>query len=131
MRTLIAEDDFTSRLLLEGILQQFGPVDTVMNGREAVKATLTALTAGQPYDLICLDIMMPEMDGHAALREIRHLEEQAGIAGPDSAKVIMTSALADSQNIMGAFREQCDAYINKPISKGTLISHLTALELVP
>jgi two-component system, chemotaxis family, chemotaxis protein CheY len=130
MRTLIVEDDFTSRLLLQGILKQYGPVDTVVNGREAVEATRAALTAGKPYDLICLDIMMPEMDGHAALREIRHVEEQAGVPGADSAKIIMTTALADSRNVMDAFREQCDAYVNKPINKVKLIEHLTALGLI-
>jgi two-component system chemotaxis response regulator CheY len=130
MRILIVEDDFTSRLLLQGILKQYGQIDTAVNGREAVEATRGALTGGQPYDLICLDIMMPELDGHGALKEIRHLEEEAGIAGPNSVKVIMTSALADSKNIMGAFREQCDAYVNKPINKGKLIDHLRGLGLI-
>lgn len=130
MKTLIVEDDFTSRLVLQGILKQYGPVDTVVNGREAVETARAALTAGQPYDLICLDIMMPEMDGHAALREIRHIEEQAGIPGADSVKIIMTTALADSKNVIGAFREQCDAYVNKPVNKAKLIEHLTALGLI-
>jgi two-component system, chemotaxis family, chemotaxis protein CheY len=131
MRTLVVEDDFTSRLLLQSILKQYGSVDTVTNGREAVETARDALIEGEPYDLICLDIMMPELDGHGALKEIRRLEDQAGIAGPDSVKVIMTSALADSKNVMSAFKEQCDAYVNKPIDKKKLIGHLHALGLVP
>lgn len=130
MRILIVEDDFTSRLLLQGILKQHGEVDTAVNGREAVEAARAALIQGQPYDLICLDIMMPELDGHGALKEIRHLEEEAGVAAQDSVKVIMTSALADSKNVMSAFREQCDAYVNKPINKAKLVDHLRDLGLI-
>jgi hypothetical protein len=68
MKTLIAEDSDTSRLLLQGLLKSYGPTHTGLNGKETVRVVRTALEEGEPYDLICLDIMMPEMDGQAQAR---------------------------------------------------------------
>ena len=93
MKFLIAEDDFTSSLLLQGLLKPYGTSDIAANGKEAVEAVRAALKARKYYDLICLDIMMPEMDGQTALKEIRDLEVASGILITDCAKVIMTTAL--------------------------------------
>ena len=68
MKTLIVEDDFTSRLLLQEILKRYGAVHIAVNGREAVDAVRAAAESDESYDLICLDIMMPEMDGYQALK---------------------------------------------------------------
>jgi two-component system, chemotaxis family, chemotaxis protein CheY len=129
IKTLIVEDDFTSRLLLQEILKGYGPTHIAVNGREAVDAVRTALKAGQPYDLICLDIMMPEMDGQAALRQIRGLEEARGIYSTDGTKIIMTTALGDLKNSTRAFMALCDAYLVKPIDKAKLLEHLRAYQL--
>ena len=88
MKSLIVEDDFSSRFLLQGLLEPYGDCHVAVNGREAVSAYRMALDAGQPYDLVCLDIMMPEMDGHAALKEIRAMEESKGIDSTHGAKII-------------------------------------------
>ncbi|MFY9742801.1 MAG: response regulator, partial [Candidatus Sulfotelmatobacter sp.] len=92
MRTLIVEDDFTSRLLLQSFLAQYGECHIAVNGTEAVAAFRAALENQQPYDLICMDIMMPEMDGQAAIQEIRAIEEAGGIISSNGAKIIMTTA---------------------------------------
>ena len=75
MKTLIVEDDFTNRLLLQELIKGYGLPHVAINGKEALEAVRTALEADEPYDLVCLDIMMPEMDGHTALMEMRALEE--------------------------------------------------------
>ena len=75
MRTLIVEDDFTSRLLMQAILAPCGECHIAVNGREAIQAFRLARAQGRPYDLVCLDIMMPEMDGHAVLKVLRAAEE--------------------------------------------------------
>jgi hypothetical protein len=59
---LVVEDELTSRELLKVILEPYGTIQTVADGIEAMKAFNLAL-AKQPYDLICLDIMLPKMDG--------------------------------------------------------------------
>jgi two-component system, chemotaxis family, chemotaxis protein CheY len=124
MKALVAEDDFTSRLLLQKLLSPFGEVHVAVNGTEAIEAYRQAKKAGEPYSLVCLDIMMPEMDGQAVLKEIRGLEEADGINLGHGTKVIMTTALKDRANVMTAFREQCDAYLAKPIDRAKLVGCL-------
>jgi CheY-like chemotaxis protein len=74
MKTVIVEDDFTSRLLLQEFLEQYGAIHIVVDGKEAVEAMRSAMDAGEPYDLVCLDIMMAVMDGQQTLKEMRGLE---------------------------------------------------------
>lgn len=130
LKTLVVEDDFTSRLILQEILKPYGAVHIAVNGREAVQAVQAAMEAGDPYTLICLDVMMPELDGQAALRQIRALEEARGIFSTDGAKVIMTTALSDLKSISTAFKGLCDAYLIKPVDKAKLLEHLRALSLI-
>lgn len=130
LKILIAEDDFTCRKLLQSFLSEYGDCFVAINGHEAVEAVRESLDEGQPYDLVCLDIMMPEMDGHEALEAIRQIENEHGIAGLDSVKVIMTTALGDSKNVIGAFRTGCEAYIVKPVSKEKLLEEMEKLGLV-
>ncbi|MBW2185426.1 MAG: response regulator [Deltaproteobacteria bacterium] len=129
MKILIAEDDLTSRLILENFLQEYGTTNVVVNGTEAVSAVRSALKDGQPYDLICLDIMMPEMDGVKALEKIRKSEEGRGITSTYGAKIIMITALDDPKNVMDSFKELCDAYIVKPIDKTMLLQKLDEIGL--
>jgi len=131
LKILVVEDDFTSRKVMCGMLNPYGDCDIAVNGKEAVRAFKEALDHGKKYDLICLDIMMPEMDGQDALKEIRRIERERNIIGSDSVKIIMTTALSDSKSLMHAFREQCEAYIVKPIRKEKLLEQLHLLGLVP
>lgn len=130
MKTLIVEDDFTSRVVLHGLLAQYGECHIAVNGQEAVEACATALTIGRYYDLICLDIMMPEMDGQTALKQIRAGEERMGILSNRGAKIVMTTALDDARNIMDAFQGLCDGYLVKPIDGEKLVRWLKQHDLI-
>jgi len=130
MRTLIVEDDFTSRLLLQSFLSKYGECHIAVNGKEAIAAFRAAQESGQRYDLICMDIMLPEMDGQTAIKEIRAMEEGAGTLSTHGAKIIMTTALGDAKNVVQSFHSLCDAYMVKPIDTGTLLGHLRDLHLV-
>ena len=130
MRSLVAEDDFTSRKLLQRFLSAHGACDAAAHGAEAVDAFEAAMKEGEKYDLICLDIMMPKKDGQTVLKEIRQIEEENGIRGLDCVKVIMATALSDSDNVMEAFRSQSDAYIEKPVDKKKLLKELKTLGLI-
>ena len=130
MKCLIVEDDFAARKLLQRYLSDHGECDIAVDGNEAVEAFRQATDEEWPYDLICLDIMMPNMDGHEALKAIRQIESDHGINGLDGVKVIMTTALDDSQNVMDSFREGCEAYIVKPVEKNKLFEEMTNLGLI-
>jgi two-component system chemotaxis response regulator CheY len=130
MRCLIVEDGLAGRTILKQILSEYGECDLAEDGDEAVAALEKAFEAGKPYDLLCLDIMMPGMDGHEVLSILRDMEAQNGIHGLDGAKVIMMTALEDTKSIFKAFREQCEAYLLKPIRKEKLVECLRGLELI-
>jgi two-component system, chemotaxis family, chemotaxis protein CheY len=130
MKTLVAEDDLTSRLLLSELIAPYGVCHTVVNGKEAIEAYMMARSIGTPYDLICLDIMMPEMDGQATLKKIREIEKRDGIEIGDGTKIIMVSALSDMTNVFQAYKQFCDDYLAKPIDKVSLVNSLKSLGLI-
>ncbi|MGD0907598.1 MAG: response regulator [Candidatus Acidiferrales bacterium] len=130
MRTLIVEDDFTSRLLLQTILAKYGECHIAINGKEAVDAFRLSKQNRNSYDLICMDIMMPEMDGQTALREIRNVEESEGTLSTSGVKVIMVTALDEVKDVVASFKSLCDAYLFKPVDSGKLHQQLKMLSLI-
>ncbi|THB67266.1 MAG: response regulator [Desulfovibrio sp.] len=131
MKVLIVEDDFTSRKLLQTILSPYGDCDIAVNGKEAVEAFSQAYASDAPYDLICMDIMMPEMDGQEALKQIRTIERESGVRGAGEVMVIMTTALDDPKNVVEAYyKGGATSYIPKPIDKQLFIHLLRNLGLI-
>ncbi|MBP5306310.1 MAG: response regulator [Lachnospiraceae bacterium] len=130
MRILIAEDDFASRKFMMRFLQKYGECDVTVDGMEAVDAFLMALEAGEGYDLVCLDIMMPELDGYQALKAIRDIEKEKGIPTDKQSKIIMTTALNEGRNVTKAFELGCVAYAGKPIDQEKFESVLKKLGLL-
>ncbi|HAN09620.1 MAG TPA: response regulator [Clostridiales bacterium] len=116
MKILIAEDDLISRMLIKAFMSTYGRCDVVVDGVEAVELFLLAHKEGEPYKLICLDIMMPRMDGVAALKTIRGIEKQKGVQENEWAKIIMTTALNDKETVSATYELGCDAYAWKPLN---------------
>lgn len=131
MRILIAEDDFIGRKLLQKFLSQYGECDIAVNGLEAIDAYLSSDKNQTPYDLICLDIMMPKMDGLKVLKAIRDIEKKKGIPDGDRVKIIMTTALNDRKTVSESYDSGCEAYAWKPIDLEKLKDVLKKLELIP
>lgn len=130
MRILIAEDDLASRRFLLKFLSQYGECDIVVDGIETLDAYLMAVKENNPYDLICLDIMMPKVDGVKALKAIREFEDDREIIPEKRAKIIMTTALMDTEYVHKAFELGCEAYAAKPIDTNKLVEVMKKLELI-
>lgn len=130
MRILLAEDDFATRKFMVGFLSKYGECDVTVNGEEAVDAFIMALEDGEPYDLVCLDIMMPVMDGYQALLGIRNLEKQRNIPEDKAVKVIMTTALNEEKNVKMAFELGCTIYSGKPIDQEKFEQAMRKLNLI-
>ncbi len=130
LKILVVEDDFVGRKLLVRHLSVYGNVDVAVDGAEAIQAFYLETMKGTPYDFICLDVMMPELDGQEVLKSIRETEGKHDIRPGYGVKIIMTTALDDSENIMKAFTEQCDAYLVKPIRKAALLEKMAELGLI-
>ncbi|WKY48844.1 response regulator [Eubacteriaceae bacterium ES3] len=111
---LIAEDDVVSRKFLSKFLKPYGDCDLVVDGLEAIDAYILSIKEQDFYSLICLDIMMPRVDGIKVLKTIRDLENQYNIK-ENKTKIIMTTVLGEQDIVQSAFDNGCDAYSNKPI----------------
>ncbi len=130
LKILIVEDDFMVRQVLRDILEVHGVVDIAVNGEEAVQAFRVAWRKDEPYDLLCMDIMMPVMDGNEALIKIREIELSLGIIGSDEVKVIMISALDDAKTVVKAYSKGgATSYIVKPIEKDRLLHEMRSIGL--
>ncbi len=130
VRILIAEDDLASRKVISKFLSNYGECDITIDGMEALEAFMMAWDEGRPYDLICLDIMMPELDGIKTLKAIRDIETQKGLKEDKRAKIIMTTALNDKDSVMNAFETGCEAYAAKPLNMDKLAEVMKKLNLI-
>lgn len=130
MKILIVEDDFASRKFILNFLSNYGECDVTVDGMEAVDAFMMAQEEEQPYNLICLDVMMPVMDGYQVLKTIRDLEKQKGIAEDKMVKIIMMTALNEEKNVKKAFEMGCTVYCAKPIDLDKLLSVMRKLNLI-
>jgi len=130
LKILIAEDDLASRKFLSKFLSQYGECDLVIDGLETIDAYMLSMRERNPYDLICLDIMMPKIDGVKVLKAIRDLERQKGILPEKRVKIIMTTALAEAELVQTAFDYGCEAYASKPIDTAKLLEVMVKLGLI-
>jgi len=115
-RLLVAEDNSANQLIIRAMLERLGAqVDIVSDGKEAVEAATE-----RPYDLVLMDINMPEMDGLAATKAIRQID------GPMASVPIV----AMTAHVMRGDREEIlaqslDDYLAKPVNRAELIAILT------
>jgi two-component system, chemotaxis family, chemotaxis protein CheY len=130
MKILIAEDDFASRKFLYKLLSQYGACDMTVDGIETVEAFAIAQDMGEPYDLLCLDIMMPKIDGLKALKTIREFERKKGIKESEKCKVIITSALSETEVAFESFSTGSEVYQTKPIDVEMFRDAMKKLQLI-
>jgi two-component system, chemotaxis family, chemotaxis protein CheY len=129
-KILVVEDDSVSRKIICRFLEKYGTVHIAVNGKEALKLFKKALDEKTPYNLICLDIMMPAMNGHETLEFIRRAEEKSLITGHSRTTIIMTTALDSSEHILQSFNNQCDGYITKPVTRKKIENEFSKLNLL-
>jgi len=124
LKVLVVEDDFTSRVLLQSLLLEFGTPHVAVDGIEAIQAFCSARQSGKPYDLVCMDVRLPEMNGMEALERIRMIEKQEGIQPSNAVKIFMTTGVRDLKTVSSSFNALCDAYLTKPLDASDMIAEL-------
>lgn len=131
MNILIIEDDYTSRTLMQHMLKNYGTCTVATDGLAGLQEFTSALNAGRGYDLVCLDIMMPNMNGYDALRQIRAVEQDKRILPSNGVKILMTTAIDTLASVKTSYFELCDGYLTKPLHKDKLLAELRSLNLIP
>lgn len=127
-RILIVDDSPVNRRIVREYLKIFGECEEANNGRKGLDMFTAAHEGGTPYQLICLDLWMPEMGGHETLDLIRKWERDQQVEQP--AKILIISALSDKQNVIRT-QSKCEGYIVKPLRKEVLSEKLNFLGFTP
>ncbi len=130
LRILVVDDDYTSRVQLKAILSFYGDCDAAPDGEIALKLIADALSSGVPYDLITMDMEMPQLSGFDVLSRIRHLEGEMNITGKKKAHIIMITVRDKMQDVIQAYKEECTGYMVKPATPQKMKEVLTEVGLV-
>ena len=127
MRILAIDDEFAALSLLVAIFSEYGACDAATNGHQALDMYHQAFLSETPYDLIVVDIQMPEVDGLEVLKKIVHSEKYSG-AKP--AKKIVISADSSPHNVCMAGKFKCEAFLVKPVRRDALMAKLDGMGYV-
>ncbi len=118
LRVLVAEDNPINQKVITFMLEPMGMTPVMAaNGREAL-----AFFKIDSFDLILMDMMMPEMDGLAATQAIRAWEKQNNLP---RTPIAMLSANAMSEHVKAALAAGCDVHIAKPVTPASLVTGMT------
>jgi two-component system chemotaxis response regulator CheY len=130
-RYLIIEDDEMSRIMLQEFLAKFALCDVADNGLEGLILFENALLSGNPYSLMCVDLIMPEMNGLAFIRKVRDLEQAKGLDNESRSKIFVISSSDSTWDKADLLLDNlCDDYIVKPFNRSSLMANLYKNDLV-
>ena len=128
MKVLIVEDDTTSARMVEAILSHVGgECDSVRDGESAYERFCEAYEGGEPYDLVCLDLHLPEADGVEFLNGIRQYEELQGLVASEVVKVVVISGDKETRSVYDAMTAGCTSYLVKPLDRKKFLDELSRL----
>jgi two-component system chemotaxis response regulator CheY len=128
---LVVEDNATLREMTSAFLVDHAEVVTACNGREGAGIFARAYEEKNPFDLVLLDIVMPEMDGRMALKLMRLVEKTLPAAQGQRGVIIMTTALESAEDVQDSlWQGDCTDYLVKPVARADLMAMLRRYELV-
>ena len=118
LKILLAEDNKFNQLVIEQVIEEFGFVlDIVETGKEVIQKL-----AQNHYDLILMDVNMPEMDGYTATK---HIREQMG--SKSNIPIIVITSPSDRQEYTKSLLLGANTFISKPINPEELLTEITTL----
>lgn len=130
MRIMIADDNETDRAMLHGLLKAQGHCKLCCDGSNAIGEFKRAIETMEPFNLVCLDIAISDIEGTEVLKQFRALEKQHGLAEKKStAVIVITTSLGDVKHILAATKSGCNGYLTKPIDQERLYAELCKLGL--
>ena len=129
MKILVVDDDLVSRKKMMKILTDFGQCEDIKNGKAAIGAVKTALENWKLYNLITLDISLPDISGIKVLSIIRKLEEERGLEPKEKSKILIVTSHSDSETVKACIGK-CDGYMIKPINKNVMVEKMKKMNLL-
>lgn len=127
MRSLVVDDELVSRKKMQRIMDSFGECRAVDNGMAAINAVISSWKDNEPFEVITLDISMPDMTGIEVLGKIRLLEKKRSDPKQARLRIIMVTSHSDKENVVNALKAGCDDYVAKPFDKKIMAGKLKKL----
>jgi putative nucleotidyltransferase with HDIG domain len=129
VKILIVDDDPVTRSLLKKQISDLAECREAESGQAAVEAYRDSLEKNDPFQIITLDIMMPDMDGQKVLETIRGIEKEKNLTKKERVRILMISSRSDKETIITCVRLGCDDYIAKPFERDIIIKKMKKLGL--
>ncbi len=127
MRILVVDDDVTSQTVMMKTLCEFGECVAASSGEEAMAEFNHAYDIGSPFDLISLDISLPDASGIDVLKTIRAVEKARTVSRDRGSRVIMVSSFSDHNRVIGSVQAGCDHFIVKPFDRASLLEKISQI----
>ena len=127
MKILVVDDDSVSRKVLLKALETFGQCEEAEDGREATAAFKQAWDESSPFDLLMLDLSMPDMDGKEVIQQIRGLEKDMKVPNQGQTKIVMVTSHSEEDTVLACLRAGCNDFIVKPVDREVLFEKLAKL----
>jgi len=127
LKVMVVDDELVSRIKLARILSDLGVCHQFDSGKEAISVFEKALVEKQPYQLVTLDISMPDTDGLEVLNRFRQLENDYDVPDEKKTKIVMVTSQTERDSILSAIAESCSDYIIKPFERVKIAERLKRL----
>ena len=130
MRILIVDDDTQNRKLLMDIASKMGECEEADGGQAALDAFKAAWEDWRPFNLIFLDVLMPDMDGRQVLLKIKEIEKEKKMSEQHQVRVIVVTGVSEEETVLDCVRNGCDEFIVKPIDVKLVFEKIKKLGLM-
>ena len=130
MKALIVDDMLVDRKVLVQILSKYAECETADSAVVAFEKIVTSLENNDPYDLICLDILMPKIDGEETIQKIRRLETIEKYKDLKKPKILIVTSSEERAETLKKMPNGPHGYIIKPINRASLLDFLNKFGLV-
>lgn len=127
MRILVVDDESVSRRKMELIMRSFGQCETAESGSIAIESFVKAWENWSPYDLISLDLLMPEMNGDEVIQKIRDMEKEKSVPDDKRVRIMVVTSKSDKESIITCIQAGCNEYIIKPFDRHTVEGKLAKI----
>jgi len=129
MNILVVDDEIVSQKKMIKILSGFGTCDGVKTGKSALRAVKTALENWKLYNLITLDVSMPDISGIKVLAAIRKMETDRSLADDEKSRILMVTSHSDMETVKACVGK-CDGYIIKPFNREVMTNKIKKIGLI-
>ncbi len=129
MNILVVDDEIVSQKKMVKILSGFGTCDGVKTGKAALRAVKTALESWKLYNLITLDVSMPDISGVEVLDAVRKMETDRGLADDEKSKILMVTSHSDIETVKACVGK-CNGYIIKPFNREVMTQKIKRTGLI-